>query len=202
MDSFGGFGATNDVAIDLLTDSYSVAGSVQTRFGRVTDIVNQASGTHLTVHRATIREHADEGAALAAPSAMVAIGSILIIMAPSLTGTAAEGMRIEKRPVRVQLSVPPFHVTGTMHFTPGSVPAESLMNITDRFLAVTDVTVTSAAYPRLARTAAAVAVSRDRAHVLLVADDERPEEQLAEVLDERTAETWLGSDEAEENGER
>lgn len=195
MDSFGGFGATTDVVVDLLTDSYSVSGSVQTRFGRVTDIVNQASGTHLTVHGATIREHADPSSALSAPSALVAIDSILLLTAPSLTGAAGGEMRIEKRPVRVQLAVPPLQVTGTMHVTPGSVPAEGLLNMSDRFLAMTDATVASAAYPGLARSAAAAAVCRDRAHILLVADDDRPDEPLADVLDSETAATWLRHDE-------
>jgi hypothetical protein len=41
-----------------------------------------------------------------------------------------------------------------------------------------------------------VAVCRDRAQVLLIADDERPDELLADVLDERTAEAWLHPEEA------
>jgi hypothetical protein len=40
-----------------------------------------------------------------------------------------------------------------------------------------------------------MALRRDRAHVLLVADDERPDQLLADVLDERTAESWLRSGE-------
>jgi len=56
---------------------------------------------------------------------------------------------------------------------------------------MTDATVTSSRYPELARTAAVLALRRDRAHVLLVADDENPDQLLADVLDERTAESWL-----------
>jgi hypothetical protein len=46
-------------------------------------------------------------------------------------------------------------------------------------------------HPDLTRRASVVAVRRDRAHVLLVADDERPDELLADVIDESTAEAWL-----------
>jgi hypothetical protein len=60
---------------------------------------------------------------------------------------------------------------------------------------MTDVTIASGLYPQLGRSATAVAVARSMAQVLLVADDERPDDLLADVLDERTAEAWLRADE-------
>jgi hypothetical protein len=75
-----------------------------------------------------------------------------------------------------------------------------LLNAVDRFVAMTDVTVACARYPELGRTANALAVQRRRAHVLMVADDERPDELLAEVLDERTASDWLVSREPRSEG--
>jgi hypothetical protein len=60
---------------------------------------------------------------------------------------------------------------------------------------MTDATVASGPHPELERTAPVLAFRRGRAHVLLVADDENPDELLAEVLDERTAEAWLRADE-------
>jgi hypothetical protein len=191
MDSFGGFGATHEVEVDLLTDAYRISGVVQTRFGRATDIVNQQNSSHLTVSRATVSEHADPTATVLAPSALVAVSSILVLSAPSLTGEAGNEMRIQKRPVRVEMALPPLRVTGVMHITPGSRPADGLLNMTDPFLTMTDATITSAAHPELAHTADAVAVRRDRAHVLVIADEEQEDELLADVLDERTAEAWL-----------
>ena len=67
-------------------------------------------------------------------------------------------------------------------------------------MAMTEVTVTCARHPELGRTANALAVQRRRAHVLMVADDERPDELLAEVLDERTASNWLVSREPKSEG--
>jgi hypothetical protein len=43
-------------------------------------------------------------------------------------------------------------------------------------------------------------VRRGRAHVLLVADDENPDELLAEMLDEPTAEARMRPDAEEEAG--
>ena len=94
MDSFGGLAATSEVEVDLITDAYRITGLTRTRFGRVTDIVNQLLGQHLTVEKATISEHADPGAPLAAPSALVDVSSILLLAAPGLTGTASSEMRI------------------------------------------------------------------------------------------------------------
>jgi len=198
MDTFGGLDSASPVAVDLLTDAYRITGNVQTRFGRVTDILNQQSSTHLTVTQATISEHADPTATLSAPSTLVAIASILLLVAPELTGEASSEMRIQKRPVRVQLALPPVRVTGTIHVPPGSRPTDGLLNMADRYIAVTDATISSGAHPELERTVVAVAVCRELAQVILVTDDEAPDELLADVLDERTAAFWLHA--AEERG--
>ena len=200
MDSFTGFGTTSDVEVDVLTDAYRISGTIQTRFSRVTDILNQA-GTHLTITRATISEHADPTATVAAPSTIVAVSAILVLSASALTGGAATDMRIPKRPVRAQLAIPPLRVTGTVHVTPGGRPSDGVLNMTDRFLAMTDATISSGQYPDLERTAPAVAVARNHAQVLLMSDDERPDELLADVLDERTAEGWLRADQPADHPE-
>lgn len=196
MDEFGGFSAPRQVEVDLITDAFRVSGMVRTRFGRVTDILNQLSGAHLAVEHATISEHADPRATLAAPSALIDLASILLLTAPGLTGAASSEMRIPKRAVKAQLALPPIRVTGTIHVPMGSRPIDGLLNVTDRFLAMTDATIASGTHPELERTVPAVAICRARAQILLVADDERPDELLADVLDERTAEAWLRADEA------
>lgn len=194
MDPYGGLDEARRVEVDLLTDAYRISGSVMTPFARMTDIMNQLSGTHLTVEDATIVEHAAPSGAQAAPSASVDAASILVLAAPGLTGEARTDMRIPRRTVRASLALPPIRVTGTIHVPIGSRPIDGLLNVADRFMAMTDVTITSVVYPRLAATVAAVAIGRLRAQVLLVSDDERPDELLADVLDERTAERWLHPD--------
>ena len=196
MDSFGGLREVREVEVDLITAAYRISGTVQTRFGRVTDILNQVLGAHLTVERATISEHADPSANLAAPSAIVEVASILLLAAPGLTGETGSEMRIPKRAVKAMFALPPIRVTGTVHVPIGGRPLDGLLNVTDRFLAMTDLTIVSGAHPELGRTVDAAAISRQHAQILLVADDDRPDELLADVLDERTAEEWLRSDDA------
>ena len=190
----GGIGAAASISVDVYTAAYRVSGSIETRFSRVTEILNQMSGGHLSVLRATVSEHADPSSTLAAPTALVAVDEILVMVATELSGTSGE-MRIQKRQVRAQLAIPPFRITGTIHVPMGSRPADGLLHGTDQFIAMTDATLASGIHPQLERTAPVVALARGRAHVLLVADDETPDELLAEVLDERTAEAWLRADE-------
>lgn len=185
------------VRVDAYTAAFRVSGSVQTRFQRVGDIVNLQSGTHLTIDKATISEYADPSATLSAPQALVAIAEILVLVADEISGGPQSEMRIEKRPVKAQLALPPFRLTGTIHVPQGSRPIDGLFNLQERFMPMTDVAIASGAHPELARQVAALAMRRDRAHVVLVADDERPDELLADLLDERTAAAWLRSGEGE-----
>lgn len=198
MTTFGfeAIGAPREVTVDLLTDAYRVSGVVRTPFQRVAEILNQLPGGHLTVERATISEHADPTGTLAAPSVLVATDAILVMVAAGLPDEARGEMRIPKRPVMAQLAIPPLRLTGRIHVPMGSRPVDGLLNVQDRFMPMTDVALSCAAHPHLARTAPVMALRRDRAQVLLVADDERSDELLADVLDERTAEAWLRPGEA------
>jgi hypothetical protein len=178
------------VNLDLYTAAYRVSGAMTTRFSRVSDILNQVTSTHLLVEEATVSEYADPTATLGARQVHVALDEVLLCVAAT-EGTPRPEMRIQKRAVKAQIGIPPFRVTGTIHVPQGSRPVDGLLNAADRFVTMTDATVASAEHPELNRTAAAVAVQRRVAHVLLVADDERPDELLAEILDEQTAKDWL-----------
>lgn len=195
MSAFGsdgfGFASVREVQVDVYTAAYRVSGTVRTRFSRVAEILNQLSDAHLVVEQATISEYADPSGTLGAPSALVPTDEVLVMLAPSLDGAGSSEMRIQKRAVRAMLAIPPFRVTGSIHVAMGSRTVDGLLNLPDRFVPMTDATLASGAHPELTRTAPVVALRRDRAHVLLVADDERPDELLADVLDERTAERWM-----------
>jgi len=186
-----GTSAVQNLRIDVYLPAFRVSGLTATRFTRVADIVNQLASTHLVIEQATVSEYADPTATLGAHQVLVTVDHILFVVAPDVDVAARPEMRIPKRAVRAQLGLPPFRVTGLVHIPQGSRPVDGLLNAADRFLAMTDVTVTSGAHPELERHVAAVAVQRARVQVLLVGDDERPDQLLAEVLDQQTAESWL-----------
>lgn len=186
-----GASPVQNVRIDLYTVAFRVSGLTATRFRRVADIVNQLASTHLVVEQATVSEYADPTATQGAQQVLVTVDQVLFVVAPDADGAVRPEMRIPKRAVRAQLGLPPFRVTGLVHVPQGSRPIDGLLNAAERFLAMTDVTITSGAHPELERHVEAVAVQRARAQVLLVSDDERPDQLLADVLDQQTAESWL-----------
>jgi hypothetical protein len=193
MSAFGidGYASLAEVEVDVYTDTYRISGIIRTPFGRVAEILNQLPADHVQVERATVSEHGVDATPIGAPSALVSLDEILVLAAPQLEGGGRGDMRIEKRPVRALLAIPPFSLTGMVHIPIGSRPVDGLLLAHDRFLTMTEVTMSSARHPQLERSASAVALRRDRAHVLLVVDDERPDQLLSDVLDEQTAERWL-----------
>ena len=116
--------------------------------------------------------------------------ALLVITAESDAPQRPE-MRIPKRSVRAQIAVPPFRLTGMVHVPQGSRPMDGLLNASDRFLALTDVAVTCAAYPQFNHNAPVLAVQRSLAEVLVSTDDEAPDELLADVLPEDAVRGWL-----------
>jgi hypothetical protein len=179
------------VPIDVYTTSYRVSGKIPTRFSRVGDIVNQASSSHLALEEATISEYADPTATVSAMQALVNLDEALLVVAAEAEGSGRDDMRIPKRAIRAQIGLPPFRVTGSIHIATGSRPADGILFASDRYLVMTEVTIASGPHPELARTAPAVAFRRQRAHIILVTDDEHPDQLLADVLDAATAERWL-----------
>lgn len=177
--------------LDIYTAAYRVSGVTATRFERVADIVNQVTSTHLIVDQATVSEYADSAATVSANQVLVNLEEILFVIVAEGDGSTRPEMRIPKRPVRAQLAMPPFRITGAVHVPQGSRPVDGLLNASERFLAMTEVTVGCAAYSELGRAAPALAVQRRLAHIVFIQDDERPDQLLADVLDEATAERWL-----------
>ena len=182
---------TRAAAVDVYTAAYRVSGKMATRFSRVADIVNQLTSSHLVIEQATVSEYADPAATLGAQQVLISMDEVLFMVAGESDGTARPEMRIPKRAVRAQLALPPFRITGNVHIPQGSRPIDGLLNAGDRFLPMTEVTIVSGAYPETGRTADAVAIQRRLAHLVLVTDDEHPDQLLADVLDRDTAERWL-----------
>lgn len=184
MSAFGlsGFASVQELEIELYTSAYRVTGTVRTPFRRVAEILNLLPGGHLAVEGATIIEHAAPSKPHAAESALVIVDEILVILAPDLAGESSGEMRIRKRPVRAMLALPPLSLEGTIHVPEGSLPIDGLLNVPDRFLAMTDAKLSSAAHPELERREPILALRRDRAHVIEVSErEEAPESSAGEA---------------------
>ena len=191
---FDSFAASpQPVEVEVYTSVYRVSGTVHTPFRRVAEIPNQLAGGHLVVEGATLAGHADGAPAASAASVLVAVDEILLLMAPGLSAEARSEMRIEKRAVRAVFALALGRLTGTIHVPHGSRAVDGLLNVPDRFMPVTDASIALASHPASERAIPILAVRRAAAHVVIVADDERPDELLAEVADEGAADGWSRS---------
>jgi hypothetical protein len=83
-------------------------------------------------------------------------------------------MRILKNPAHAVLSIPPLRLEGTIHVPVGSRPVDGLLNVPDRFMPMTDASLTSAIHPALDRSFPILALRRDRAHVIVVSEPVEP----------------------------
>jgi hypothetical protein len=166
-----------------------------TRFRRVADILNLSSSSHLIVEDATVTDYADPGNTRSAQQVMVPVEAVLFGSSSGVDDRGADELRIPKRPVQTQIAVRPFWLTGMIHVPQGSRPMDGLLNASDRFLALTDVSVACAEYPQFNRQSPVLAVQRSLAEVLLSSDDEAPEELLADILPEDAVRGWLPPEE-------
>jgi hypothetical protein len=171
--SFGldGFSAVRPVRVELITDGYRVTGTIQTRFNRVAEILNQLTSTHLPVEEASVVEHGAT-APRETGTAVLAVDEILVMLAPELADVPSGDMRVPKQPVRARLAMPPLWLDGMVHVPVGSRPIDGLLNVAERFVPMTDVRISSATYPALDHDGPVAAVRRDRAHVIVFDDAE------------------------------
>lgn len=177
MEGFAGVAA---VEIELFTAAYRVSGTVHTPFRRVAEILNLLSGAHLTIESATIVEHAAPEGIARASSAIVTVDEILVLIAADLAADGRAEMRIQKQAARVRMGMPPLRLEGAIHVPVGSLPVDGLLNVPDRYLPMTDVTLSSAVYPSIDRQVPIMAVRRNGAHVVTfveASDDEATEEE-------------------------
>lgn len=179
------------VQVELYTPGYRVRGEMATRFRRVADILNLTGSTHLNVEQATVVEYSESAAATHSGSTvMVAVEAVLFGISTGVDDSANPDLIVQKRPVRIDIALHPFWLTGTVHVPHGS-QATDVLNVADPYLALTDVTIASAAFPGFNRSAPVLAVQRKVAEMLVVADDADPGSALEELIPEEEARGWM-----------
>ncbi|HSK93789.1 MAG TPA: hypothetical protein VLA76_07010 [Candidatus Angelobacter sp.] len=161
-----GFSAVRPVRVELLTGGYRIAGTITTRFSRVAEILNQLSATHLPVEDATVEAHG-AGSPERAPTAVVAVDEILVMLADELADAPSGDMRVPKQPARARLAIPPFWLEGTAYVPVGGRAIDGLLNLADRFIPMTDVRITSPLHPELRMGGPVAAIRRAGAHVIM-----------------------------------
>lgn len=165
-DVFTGIGGEDrNTSIMLVTDSFVVRGTIQTRHRRITDMLNSAEHEFVVLEQATFDEFGSTGIAMQADYAQVNLGAVLFGVADEPVEATPE-LRVPKVSERALISIPPFTVTGHIHLMPGRDLHQALDELMGRFIPVTDAVYWSDRVGEARTTALVVAVNHNRAQIL------------------------------------
>jgi hypothetical protein len=162
---FGIGGSLHQIQLTLYTDAFVIAGSIQTRQRRVTDILNQADDPFLVLSDVTFDEFGPTGATVKAEFAQVNLASVLFAVAHDIVEAVPE-LRTPKMPEPALISIPPFKVTGRIHVLPERSLRDALSELQGTFIPVTQATYWSDTLGEARATAELVAVNHGLAQVL------------------------------------
>ena len=152
------------VSLTLYTDAFVIKGSIRTRQGRITDILNQADEDFLVLTDAVVDEFGARGLPVRSEYAQVNLAAVLFVVADT-TVEARPDLRTPKVPEQALISIPPFRVTGRVHLMPERDLREALTELTGRFIPVTDATYWSDSVGEARATAPMVAINHHRAQI-------------------------------------
>jgi hypothetical protein len=152
------------VSLTLFTDAFIIKGSIRTRQGRVTDILNQADEDFLVLAETTVDEYGARGSTVHSEFAQVNLGAVLFAVADTPV-EARPDLRTPKIAEQALISIPPFRITGRVHLLPERDLREALSELTGRFLPVTEATYWSDSAGEARASAAMVAINHQRAQI-------------------------------------
>ena len=152
------------VTLTLYTDAFVIKGSIRTRQGRISDILNQADEDFLVLTDTVVDEYGARGTTVKSEFAQVNLGAVLFAVADT-TVEARPDLRTPKVSEQALISIPPFSVTGRVHLLPERDLREALSELTGRFIPVTDATYWSDSVGEARQTAPMVAINHHRAQI-------------------------------------
>lgn len=163
---FAAFSEMNRVELILYTDSLITRGTVRTRQHRVTDILNLSEEPFLVLEDVIVEELGLRGEPFRAGLAQVNLGAVLFAVAHEPVRLVPE-LRTPKTQEQAILSVPPFKVVGTIHLLPtGGNLRDALVELTGRFIPVTDATFWSDQLGEARQSAPLLAANHRRTQIL------------------------------------
>ena len=153
------------VPLTLYTDAFVIKGTIRSRQGRITDILNQADEGFLVLSDAFVDEYGSRGTPVRTEYAQVNLGAVLFAVADTPV-EARPDLRTPKVPEQALISIPPFRVIGRVHLLPERDLRDALGELTGRFIPVTDATYWSDSIGEARTSAAMVAINHERAQIL------------------------------------
>jgi hypothetical protein len=149
----------------LFTDAFVIKGTIRTRQGRITDILNGAEDDFIVLEDAMVDEFGTRSQAVRSEFAQVNLDAVLFAVADT-TIEPRPDLRTPKVSEQALISIPPFRIIGRIHVMPERDLHDALRDLTGRFLPVTDATFWSDTVGEARTTAPMVAVNHRRAQIL------------------------------------
>ena len=160
------FGDENRVELVLYTDALVTRGLVRTGQHRITDILNHSDDAFIILEDVTVEELGHRGETTKADYAQVNLDAVLFAVSNAEVPVMNE-LRTPKHASEAIISVPPFKIVGTIHLLPTENDLrQALVELTGRFLPVTDATYWSDLLGEARQTVLLVAVNHKRAQIL------------------------------------
>ncbi|OGO53514.1 MAG: hypothetical protein A2V84_11610 [Chloroflexi bacterium RBG_16_70_13] len=161
----GWAGVEQRVALTLYTDAYVVRGTLPTRQHRLSDILNSAEDEFLVLADATFERFGHRRPARYAEFAQVNLSAVLFAVSDTMVAPIPE-LRTPKVTETALISIPPFEIIGRIHLFPERDLRQALLELTGRFIPVTEATFRSDEAGEAPRSAPMVAVNHARAQIL------------------------------------
>jgi hypothetical protein len=149
----------------LFTDAFVIKGTIRTRQGRITDILNGAEDDFIVLEDAMVDEFGSRSQAVRTEFAQVNLHAVLFAVADTAIEPRPD-LRTPKVSEQALISIPPFRIIGRIHVMPERDLHDALRDLTGRFLPVTDATFWSDTVGEARTTAPMVAVNHRRAQIL------------------------------------
>ncbi len=172
------------VPLTLFTDAFVIKGTIRTRQGRVTDVLNLADEDFIILEDAVVDEFGSRAPAVRTEYAQVNLHAVLFVVSDTAVETRPD-LRTPKVTEQALISIPPFRIVGRIHLLPERALHEALNELTGRFIPVTDATYWSDTVGEARTTAPLVAFNHRRAQIL---------------APHRVVDPWAGIDRSAEGG--
>ena len=163
---FAAFSEMTPIELTLYTDALITRGTIRTRQHRITDILNLSDEPFLVLEDVMVDEVGTRGEPIPAAYAQVNLDSVLFAVVNDPVRHSPE-LRTPKTQAEAILSVPPFKIIGTIHLLPtGGDLRQALVELTGRFLPVTDATFWSDQLGEGRQQALLLAVNHRRTQIM------------------------------------
>ena len=154
-----------NLPLTLFTDAFVIKGTIRTRQGRITDILNGGDEDFIVLEDAMVDEFGTRTQAVRTEYAQVNLDAVLFVVSDTSV-EARPDLRTPKVTEQAMISIPPFRIVGHIHLLPERDLHDALGELRGRFVPVTDATFWSDTVGEARTTAPMIAFNHRRAQIL------------------------------------